>query len=104
MHFRSGWNWELGEKSIADINQWKDKFNWVEEPYVSPDGEASQVSQVVVHTFDPSSSATHRTSPLASGSDRSQQSASTQDVKNQDFTEFTAASATPLHRRRAKRR
>ncbi len=36
MHYRSGWDWELGEKSIADISQWKDKFNWVEEPYVSP--------------------------------------------------------------------
>ena len=39
MHYRSSWDWELGEKSIADINQWEDKFNWVEEPYASPDGE-----------------------------------------------------------------
>lgn len=35
----NSWNWETGSRDIADINQWKDTFNWVEEPYVSPNGE-----------------------------------------------------------------
>ena len=34
----NGWDWETGEKQVA-MTDWKDQFNWVEEPYVSPDGE-----------------------------------------------------------------
>jgi len=33
------WDWESGEKLIAETNEWKDKFEWVEEFQVSPDGE-----------------------------------------------------------------
>ena len=32
------WDWETSEKSIV-TGDWKDKFGWVEEPCVSPDGE-----------------------------------------------------------------
>ena len=32
------WDWETGEKQVT-MKDWKDKFKWVEEPYVSPDGE-----------------------------------------------------------------
>ena len=35
----NNWNWDTGSREIADINQWKQTYNWVEEPYVSPDGE-----------------------------------------------------------------
>ena len=33
------WDWESGEKLIAETSEWKDKFEWVEEFQVSPDGE-----------------------------------------------------------------
>ncbi len=33
------WDWETGEKLVADINEWSALYNWVEEPYVSPSGE-----------------------------------------------------------------
>ena len=32
------WDWETGERRIP-FGEWKDNFRWVEEPYVSPDGE-----------------------------------------------------------------
>ena len=32
------WDWETGEKKIS-LDTWKEKYQWVEEPYVSPDGE-----------------------------------------------------------------
>ncbi|MEJ2057713.1 MAG: hypothetical protein P8X39_07735, partial [Desulfofustis sp.] len=32
------WDWENGEKRIP-FEEWKENFRWVEEPYVSPDGE-----------------------------------------------------------------
>ena len=32
------WDWESGEKKIS-LDSWKDEYRWVEEPYVSPDGE-----------------------------------------------------------------
>ena len=32
------WDWEPGEKRI-DVGEWRDQFNWVEEPQASPDGE-----------------------------------------------------------------
>ena len=32
------WDWETGEKKIP-LGDWKSRFKWVEEPYVSPDGE-----------------------------------------------------------------
>ena len=35
----SQWDWNAGKKVIADLNQWRNTFEWVEEPYVSPDGE-----------------------------------------------------------------
>ena len=33
------WDWEISEKLITDINEWGNLYNWVEEPYASPDGE-----------------------------------------------------------------
>ncbi|NNL74942.1 MAG: WD40 repeat domain-containing protein, partial [Desulfobacterales bacterium] len=36
---KSEWDWELGSRKIADTKQWHHRFNWVEEPYVSPNGE-----------------------------------------------------------------
>jgi hypothetical protein len=33
------WDWETGSREITDIRQWQNQFNWVEEPYASPDGE-----------------------------------------------------------------
>jgi Tol biopolymer transport system component len=33
------WDWESGSKEIADIRQWQNRFNWVEEPEASPNGE-----------------------------------------------------------------
>lgn len=35
----SQWDWDVGKRVIADVNQWRNAFNRVEEPYVSPDGE-----------------------------------------------------------------
>ena len=32
------WDWQIGKKEI-NTNVWKSKFEWVEEPYVSLDGE-----------------------------------------------------------------
>ena len=33
------WDWEPGEKRIP-LDSWKENYQWVEEPYVSPDGES----------------------------------------------------------------
>ena len=35
----SNWDWQTREKMIANVSDWKKKYNWVEEPAVSPDGE-----------------------------------------------------------------
>ena len=32
------WDWNPGEKKIS-LGDWKENYQWVEEPYVSPDGE-----------------------------------------------------------------
>ena len=32
------WDWETNEKKVS-LATWKDDYQWVEEPYVSPDGE-----------------------------------------------------------------
>lgn len=31
------WDWETGEKKVP-LDSWKDEYQWVEEPYASPDG------------------------------------------------------------------
>jgi hypothetical protein len=31
------WDWESGEKRIP-VGDWNSRFEWVEEPYCSPDG------------------------------------------------------------------
>jgi hypothetical protein len=36
---RIDWDWEPGSREIANIGSWQKKFNWVEEPYASPNGE-----------------------------------------------------------------
>ncbi|MBW2195302.1 MAG: WD40 repeat domain-containing protein, partial [Deltaproteobacteria bacterium] len=35
----NSWDWDTGEKVLADTSSWKDKFEWVEEFQASPDGE-----------------------------------------------------------------
>lgn len=35
----STWSWEPGERLIVDLNACKDKYEWIEELHVSPDGE-----------------------------------------------------------------
>jgi predicted heme/steroid binding protein len=35
----SSWDWDTGRRLISDTNQWKAMIDWLEEPYVSPDGE-----------------------------------------------------------------
>lgn len=39
MHNSNSWNWEIGKKVVADIGEVKRKFEYMEEPYASPDGE-----------------------------------------------------------------
>ena len=39
MPTKSDWDWELGHREITDVAQWQHQYNWVEEPYVSPNGE-----------------------------------------------------------------
>ena len=39
MNNSSAWDWETGKRMIADVGQWRKTFEWIEEPYVSPDGE-----------------------------------------------------------------
>ena len=39
MTIKSDWDWEPGSREISDVGQWQNQFNWVEEPYVSQDGE-----------------------------------------------------------------
>ena len=36
---RIDWDWDPGSTEIAVISDWQKKFKWVEEPYVSPNGE-----------------------------------------------------------------
>jgi Tol biopolymer transport system component len=36
---RIDWDWEPGSREIANISGWQKKFNWVEEPFASPNGE-----------------------------------------------------------------
>ena len=35
----NNWDWEPGEKRIT-FGAWSEKFRWIEEPHVSPDGES----------------------------------------------------------------
>ena len=35
----STWDWDIGKRLVADTNEWKSRFAYIEEPYVSPDGE-----------------------------------------------------------------
>lgn len=37
---KTKWDWEVGQRPVADIGQWTGRFEWVEEPQASPDGEA----------------------------------------------------------------
>ncbi len=39
MDNKTQWDWNLGQRDIADMAQGQDRFTWIEEPYVSPDGE-----------------------------------------------------------------
>ena len=39
MDDKSQWDWNPGQRVIADMAPWRSEFNWIEEPQVSPDGE-----------------------------------------------------------------
>ncbi|MDP3286282.1 MAG: WD40 repeat domain-containing protein, partial [Desulfobacterales bacterium] len=39
MNSINNWDWNTGRRMIADIGEWKTRYQWVEEPYVSPEGE-----------------------------------------------------------------
>ena len=39
MHNSINWDWEVGKRIVADIGEWKGRFEYMEEPYVSPNGE-----------------------------------------------------------------
>ncbi|MBU1570760.1 MAG: WD40 repeat domain-containing protein, partial [Proteobacteria bacterium] len=39
MNSTKNWDWDEEKKLIADIGEWKSRYQWIEEPYVSPDGE-----------------------------------------------------------------
>lgn len=41
----STWNWEPGEREVADYGSWQEEHEWVWEPYASPDGE--QISAIM---------------------------------------------------------
>ncbi len=38
MDMSENWNWNTGKRIIAEFGKWEEAFEWVEEPYVSPDG------------------------------------------------------------------
>ncbi len=39
MQNTNDWNWESDKRIVADISEWKGRFEYMEEPYASPDGE-----------------------------------------------------------------
>jgi hypothetical protein len=39
MDISNSWDWNTGKREIAQFGGWPASFDWVEEPYVSPDGE-----------------------------------------------------------------
>ena len=39
MHAIESWDWGIGKRLVADTGQWRESFDYTEEPYVSPDGE-----------------------------------------------------------------
>ena len=39
MDISNSWDWNAGRKEIAQFGNWPTSFDWVEEPYASPDGE-----------------------------------------------------------------
>jgi hypothetical protein len=40
MDISNSWDWNAGKRDIAQFGNWPTSFDWVEEPYASPDGEA----------------------------------------------------------------
>ena len=39
MHNSDSWDWDAEKRLVTDTGQWRNKFDYIEEPYVSPDGE-----------------------------------------------------------------
>ena len=39
MDISNSWDWNAGKREIAQFGSWPTSFDWVEEPYASPDGE-----------------------------------------------------------------
>ncbi len=39
MHNSINWDWEVGKRIVADIGEWKGRFEYMEEPYAIPNGE-----------------------------------------------------------------
>jgi hypothetical protein len=44
MKDKTAWDWQTEKKEIP-VQEWNNQFNWIEEPYVSPDGE--QIAAIV---------------------------------------------------------
>ncbi|MCK5099733.1 MAG: Tmc redox complex protein TmcD, partial [Desulfobacteraceae bacterium] len=38
MKDKNAWDWQTTNKEIP-VKEWKDRFNWIEDLHVSPDGE-----------------------------------------------------------------
>ena len=39
MYNSDTWDWNSGRRLVTDLGKWRDLFKWIEEFYVSPDGE-----------------------------------------------------------------
>jgi len=33
------WDWDVGKKEVADVNKWQEKFQMIQEPCISQDGQ-----------------------------------------------------------------
>ncbi|MCW7753629.1 WD40 repeat domain-containing protein [Desulfobotulus sp. H1] len=36
---QAAWDWQTGRRIVADLDQWKKEYGYVEEPFMRPDGE-----------------------------------------------------------------
>ena len=39
MLYAKDFDWEAGGRQMADLASWRERFDWIEEPSVSPDGK-----------------------------------------------------------------
>ncbi|TYT73529.1 electron transfer complex subunit TmcD [Desulfobotulus mexicanus] len=38
---KAEWDWQAGRRIVADLNQWKNEYGYMEEPVIRPDGEGA---------------------------------------------------------------